>query len=207
MLAVFAVAASAANAQTRMGSRVTGGATSGCFADSHVHETWGPPDSVRLAAAVFWRGQPGWAESHGQAQADSVRRLIDSARASANRRRVTGAGVITPRADAWAEYNDQRRELTVAGQTYRLPGRDSTLVLLVDRVDRVGGEPTVTSRIILHPAYADTIRRMARTDPGAIAKAWDQLRTRWHAVLRADSTVRAFLEPSSQSGADHALCS
>jgi hypothetical protein len=50
----------------------------------------------------------------------------------------------------WAELDRDGNTLYVLGRPYALPPQDSTLVILVDRVDRVGGEPFVLGSAVIN---------------------------------------------------------
>src|SRR5688500_17800430 len=76
--------------------------------------------------------------------------VVCSAIAEAQRRSGSGisGGTITPRATAWVEYDDRTGVVLVLNQEWRVPRRDSALVLLVDRIDRVGGDPIVEAVMV-----------------------------------------------------------
>jgi hypothetical protein len=150
LLASVALASTALGQQSH-GAGISGGSGLGTSID-YVREHWGPPDSVRLAAAVIWSGHSVWNLSVGEGEAAASRALQDSAsRTSAERHRL-GGGTVTTRANAWLEYDESARTVYVWNQPFRAASRDSTLVLLVENVDGVDGAPRIASVMVAHAA-------------------------------------------------------
>jgi hypothetical protein len=191
---LLVVCAAAASAQSNRGSGISGGALSEHVSVDFVREHWGPPDSVRLAAAVLWRGNSDWALSHGPAESARARAAMDSAARDANRRGVQAGGTITVAGNAWVEYNDRARTLSVLQRTYMVPASDSTLVLLVDRVDHIGGEPLVASMVLACNTEPDATRTPDADGRHDMIAGMRKMSDHWRTCLLRDSVVRAFVE-------------
>lgn len=101
-----------ASAQSHRGSGISSAGIGGVSVE-YVREHWGPPDSVRLGAAILWRGQSDWAVSHGPVESERSRAAMDSARRAATVRGVQAGGTITAAANAWVEYDDHARTVSV----------------------------------------------------------------------------------------------
>ena len=178
-----------AEAQRHSGSGISGG-----FGPSHssdyVRIHWGPPDSTQLVAAIFFRGSTNWG-SLAHHERDWAERAADSAVRAAEARGNQAGGTITPRATAWVEYDDRRGVVLVLNQEWRVLRRDSALVLLVDRIDRVGGDPTVQAVMVrVSPVPASQPREpdAAPRDP------LEAVYSHWNNALRANDKVRGFLD-------------
>lgn len=174
-------------AQAQRGAGISGGTFSPGVDANYVREHWGPPDSVRLAAAVLWRGTPGWTSN----RAPGVQPKLDSLQQAALRHHVLAGGTISPVADAWVEYDQQARSITILGRAYSLAPGDSTMVLMVDRVDHVGGEPSVSAINVVCGTTPD-----ADLSPGLTEDVVQSIRQQtasWKACLRRDPRVAAFL--------------
>ena len=184
------VCAAAASAQSHRGSGISGDAFGEHVSIEFIREHWGPPDSVRLAAVVLWRGSSDWALSHGPVESAQARAAMDSARRDANRRGVQAGGTITVAGNAWVEYDDRSRTLSVLQHTYRAPASDSALVLLVDRVDHVGGDPLVASMLLACAPEPDA----TNTPDADLIAGMRRMSDHWRTCLLRDSVVRAFVE-------------
>lgn len=110
--------------------------------------TTGRSDWMRFV--VLWRGQPGWQMSHmtpeQRAEADRIGREAMAAATLANRSLMGSPGGAVP---YWAELDRDNNKLFVLGNQYTIPERDSTLVILVDHVDHVGGDPAIVAAAML----------------------------------------------------------
>lgn len=100
---------------------------------------------VHLAAMVVWRGQPDWFTTSGENARAAVRDSTARRRA-ARQGRHPAAGICIPARCAWTEFDPDRRSVHLLGRSFRLPARDSTLVLLVDGADRP--TPAIRSFVI-----------------------------------------------------------
>jgi hypothetical protein len=181
-----------ASAQSHRGSGISGAGIGGVVSVEYVREHWGPPDSVRLGAAILWRGQSDWAVSHGPVESERSRTAMDSARRAATTRAVQAGGTITVAANAWVEYDEHARTVSVLNHSYSLPAGDSALVLLVDRVDHVGGEPIVVPLVL--PCAADADPTYASPPDGGrdIMASMRDWAAHWRGCLLREPAVRAF---------------
>jgi hypothetical protein len=134
----------------RLGRRVT--------ADYHTRRRGREP--VDLSYVILWRGQPGWFEQRGAFVGPSANSAWAGPRARGHRRTVAfAAGTVS-----W-EYDE-------IGRVLRILSRDIVLtddnVVLVDRVDGVGGGPMVvgTARVARHhPSPRNDLDRLTRDSP------------------------------------------
>ena len=194
---LYLVCSSAVAAQSHSGSGISGGAIGGVSAN-YLRLHWGSPDSVRLAAAILWRGRSDWGVSHGPIEAQRSREAMDSARRDANARRVEAGGTITAAANAWVEYDRRERTVKVLNHSYSLPVGDSTLVLLVDHVDHIGGDPSVVPVVVACAADSDVTYSSPSSGGRDIIKIMRELEEYWRTCLLESSTVRAFVESRSR---------
>lgn len=99
---------------------------------------------------VLWRGQPGWRINKpgqaGQAEGERAYREASAAATLANRSLMGLPGGANT---FWLELDRASDMLYLLGNQYSIPSRDSTLVILVDRVDRVGGQPFVVGSAVI----------------------------------------------------------
>lgn len=101
---------------------------------------------------VLWRGQPGWRMLRGitpEERAESER-VYRQASAAATLAGHSIMGGYAGRAAYWAEVDHDDNVMFVLGKSYPIPPKDSTLVILVDRVDHVGGEPYVVGAAVIN---------------------------------------------------------
>jgi hypothetical protein len=99
---------------------------------------------------VLWRGQPGWQRTRtdpaARAESERVFREASAAATLANRSLMGLSGGAAP---FWAELDRENNQLYVLGNQYAIPQRDSTLVILVDRIDGVGGPSFVVGAAVI----------------------------------------------------------
>jgi hypothetical protein len=152
-LALMLVAAAPLMAQTRGGGS---GGTQGLservqitYQQRYVETSSGRSDWMRFI--VLWRGQPGWQYSRGvsaeeRRQSEQAFREASAAATLAGRSLMGGS---SGRAAYWAEVDRDENTIYLLGAAYHVPVKDSTLVILVDRVDRVGGEAFVVGSAVI----------------------------------------------------------
>lgn len=174
---VLAVLPAIAAAQHTSGSSISAGGGAYSSVD-YVSVHWGPPDSTQLVAAVIFRGAEPWGRS-GSEDTALERQARDSAYQATRARGNLGAGSITRRGDAWVEYDDRTSTVSVLSQSWHVPRRDSALVLLVDRIDSVGGKPVAQAVFVPVTPIQDDMR--------AAYEHWDT-------ALRVNQRVRTFLD-------------
>jgi len=185
-----------AGAQTHRGAGISGATVANGVSADYVRFHWGPPDSVRLGAAVLWRGTTAWALSRNGAEADWARAAMDSARKDAERRGAQAAGTITASANAWVEFDQRTARVTVLRRSYPLVAKDSALVLLVDHVDHVGGDPTVRSITVNCPKIA--VATNGQSDQRqAMLEGMRLMNQSWRACLLSDPRVADFVNRTS----------
>lgn len=127
-------------------------------------------------------------------QVDTLRPSVDSAITNRERRSRDSAAMVAVRKGRnsagipmgghwyWAEYN--RDSVFVLGQAFGFAGRDSVVVVMVDRADRIGGDPVVIGAATFGAVPAAFWGLV--TDPprqGRILASW----------LRRSPPARAFL--------------
>jgi len=167
------------SAQQISGSGISGAGGSSTSWD-YVRVHWGP-DTTQLVAAVFFRGSSNWGAVTAQESQWAVRASDSASRAAESRGHRSG-GTITPRARAWVEYDDEGSEVIVLDRKWRLPRRDSALVILVDRIDGVGGSRMISTVMVpVSPL----------SDPHGDVDAWY---SHWDRALRANTTVRDYMD-------------
>ena len=101
---------------------------------------------------VLWRGQPGWHSGRGatpDARSESEHAYREAS-AAATMAGHSIMGGYAGHAAYWAELDREANTLFVLGKAYPLPAKDSTLVILVDRVDHIGGEPYVVGAAVIN---------------------------------------------------------
>jgi len=116
---------------------------------ARVNDTTGSTHWFQVV--LLWRGQPDWASMTGVAARSDGTRDRDTTGLGEALRQYHAARKAALMDDAvflggqrgpiayTARLDSARRNLTVLGRTLRVPARDSALVVLVDRVDHVGG--------------------------------------------------------------------
>lgn len=108
---------------------------------------------------ILWRGQPGWESDVGvnAAQRDAAKRMFDQARIAALTadHGFLGGGGGHP---YWAEIDRQNRKISVLGREFDLPARGSALVVLVDRLDGIGGPTTVIGSAVVDGQLGPEVR-------------------------------------------------
>lgn len=100
---------------------------------------------------ILWRGQPGWQHTNSAArQTDRLAdlRAYEDARvaAIAANHSFFGGGGTNP---FWAELDRESHRISALGRDFVLPSRGSALVVLVDRLDKVGGAPVVIGSAVV----------------------------------------------------------
>jgi hypothetical protein len=149
---------------------------------------------------ILWRGQPGWAGI------DSNRTLPDTsamARALGNYNAAHKAALMN---DAmflggysrgvayYAELDSARTTLKILNRSFRVPPRDSALIVLVDRTDGVGGVPTVTRTVVVDGRFPEppTPKTWTSGDTIFTIRVPDRDQENLLMVLQRDPAVAAF---------------
>jgi hypothetical protein len=145
---------------------------------------------------VLWRGD---STSLARPVPPERRQAYEEGREGAARARRGVFGSSWGGAATLAETNGERTEVVVLGQTFPLPGGDTTLVIMADRADGVGGPPVLHGAVRL-PANVPASFWGAIWRPGDPARTAEQLRElsdRQHAtvldLLRTAAPVAEFL--------------
>ena len=135
-------------------------------------------DAATIEAVIVARGAAGWKSTERSRTTAPAPAAADSASLSTSAD-LGGVRVGYDRSSNVAWVHNERVVL------------DSFNVVLVDRIDGVGGEPTVAQRVRITPAIALAPGECgARTNPTTMVWA-DSIRAR----LMRNSTVRAFATP------------
>jgi hypothetical protein len=136
-----------------------------------------------LVALVLWRGQAGWHQrQQPRAEASDARRAYRAALRTAE---DAGRGFVGGQSGGIvyaAAYDSD--SLYVLDHSYPLPSGDSALVVMVDRVDSVGGNPAVVG----------TANIEARLAPEFRTKQWVSGDTLFIIRPRETERTRIFLE-------------
>jgi hypothetical protein len=148
-----------------------------------------------MRAIVLWRAQPGWCAR--PCRGFDTRTLDDSLttlreRAVAATRAGSGGsanGVLW-----WAELARSGDSIYVRGSAIALGAPDSTLVIVVDRVDAVGGAPEIvaTTRVPARPLPAVVNRWPTRNLVAPMATAGAAVTS----MVRQSPKIAAFLDLS-----------
>jgi hypothetical protein len=162
-----------------------------------------------LQFVVLWRGQSGWSGGRRGLDTATLRRAqaeYNTARKAALARDGLFVGGQSGGVAYTAEADSARRTLTVLGQRFSIPRGDSALIVMVDRIDGVGGDPIVAATRVVESRLPDVpaertwtsgdttfIVRPRGREPGS-----DRLNI--EAMLGRDSTVAAFLRVGALGG-------
>lgn len=156
----------------------------------------------RLAATVLYRGRAGWVKRPGRGTGlGGGEGLVgDNATTAAAGRELRTRGVSS--FGGGAHYDPAGRTLWVLGRAFSLGdtrgGAPTALVVLVDRVDSVGGPPVVagTARIAatLPPELQNPSARLALAAADPATPRRSSLEA-FAEMLRRSAEVRAFLTP------------
>jgi hypothetical protein len=182
---------------------------------AYLCESLPDPGSVRLAAAVVWRGVPspaalmggggllGWLRSArhrlwlrfgplGFDVSVAGRPLFGGDWGVASR---VGCVGLPPRGEPLAYYDDNSRTLRVLGRVITAPTDGRTIVALVDASGSRAAAPRLTLRNVPTPSI--TVPTLVPLSPADVAASHSYILSEhpaWTAALRADPTVRDFLE-------------
>ena len=169
-------------------SRVQGGTMT-------LHEGQGRDRREWLQAVVLWRAS----DRIGDGYSSDVAPLIERARrtaqfASAEAGRQFLGGFYS-NGFHYADYSADRRRLWVLGREYALPERDSALVVMVDRVDGVGGPVVIAGYAYMTAQLPERywLKSWMSGDTTFMVHPRDQQHLLLEA-LRGVTAVRAFIE-------------
>jgi hypothetical protein len=150
---------------------------------------------------ILWRGQPGWSDLKSSIPLpDSTARVralanYDLARKTALMRDAIFLGGNARGIGYYAELDSARTVVTILDHSYRIPPRDSALIVLVDRIDGVGGMPTVTGTAIVDGRFPtpQTPKTWTSGDTVFTIRVPDRQQENMLMVLQRDTIVAAFL--------------
>lgn len=111
-----------------------------------------------MQVVVLWRGQPSWAAPTGALDAVALRAATDEYRRAEASAIVANAVVLGGQAGAvayLAQVDSGRTAVTVLGQRFALPPRDSALIVMVDRIDGSGGRPAIVGTAVVDGRLPD----------------------------------------------------
>jgi hypothetical protein len=109
------------------------------------HAGAGAAEQNSLVALVLWRGQEGWRDRATASDIHRAYRAAMRAAEDADRRFMGGqeGGIVFA-----AAFDED--SLYVLDHSYALPRGDSALVVMVDRIDSIGGIPAVIATAAIH---------------------------------------------------------
>ena len=177
-------------ARAQNGAGISGQSFENGVSANYVREHSGPTNSVRLIAVVLWRGATEWTMIPGPSAAIARARL-DSVRMTSERRGVLAGGTVTATANAWVEYEAGSRTIAVLNRAYPAGQGDSTAVIMVDRVDHVGGDPIVSTANVVCGSNPGPDLHAGFT--AAARQSTIDMMQHWRDCLNADPAVAAFL--------------
>lgn len=186
LMAVPGAAPAAGQVPPYRGAGISGGRLANDVDADYIGDLWGPPDSVRLAAAVLWRD--GAARTANRGATSEVERVrLDSLREDAQRRGMLVGGTE----NSMVLYDPRDRSVVVLDRSYAVSHDDSTTVLMVERPARAGDDPVVsTATIACSPTPGPAIR--PGFTPAELRTSPDPTQ-HWEACLLRDTRVAAFL--------------
>ena len=120
------------------------------YLERHRRDTSGSARWIQVV--VLWRGQPGWAAPTGARDTVALRAATDEYRRAEASAILANGVVLGGQAGAvayLAQVDSGRTAVTVLGQRFALPPRDSALIVLVDRIDGSGGRPAVVGTAVV----------------------------------------------------------
>jgi hypothetical protein len=157
----------------------------------HYHQAYRDSAGTRtdwMQFVILWRGQPDWESGVALSAEDRAAglRAFEQARlaASVADRGFLGGGGPNP---YWAEIDRDNQHLYVLGQEFTIPARGSTLVVLIDRIDRVGGPPVVIGSAVVDGQLPPDVR----------GKTWTSGDTTF-SIRPSKSGIEVFLETLRQ---------
>jgi hypothetical protein len=133
---------------------------------------------------VIWCGQPGWdrrAATLVPTQQAALARNVAMVRAAEDSAARAGGrlkGHATERLVWTVGFDPTARQVYVLGRGYRVPAGDSALLLVVGRVDSVGGPPSVIATASISAIFPDGMRRGSPAGPEAFLAGVTELRRR-----------------------------
>jgi hypothetical protein len=122
--------------------------------------------------------------------------LADSATAASNERRRWSGGTITPRGEAWVEFDPRARAVHIRGQRFAAVGHDSVLVILVDDTAGSPIETHIETRALPPVVSVDRVRATLTTGESLVTATMER-EHEWNAALGADLQIMTFLGSES----------
>jgi hypothetical protein len=151
---------------------------------------------------ILWRGQPGWQSASAANDADQAAALreYEAARVAAvvANRGFFGSGGAAP---YWGEIDNRNQRLYLLGQEFALPPRGSALVVLIDRIDRVGGAPIVIGSAVIDGQLPPEVRSRTWTsgDTTFTIRPSRSGTDAFLETLKQDPAIAAFLAETPRS--------
>lgn len=160
--------------------------------DAAVESRW-------LRVVVLWRGQSDWSRGGGGFDGAKMRAAsgqYNTARRTASGRDGMLLGGLRGSVSYTAELDSTRTALTVLEQRFSVPHGDSALVVMVDRIDGVGGDPVIAGAKVVESRLPDGPAEQTWTHGDTTftvhARGRDD-RTDIETVLGRDPVVAAFM--------------
>jgi hypothetical protein len=155
-----------------------------------IRETWGPPDSIRLVAAVLFRAPPGVQLTRNGPETERAKGMTDSLVRDGRRRGVWSGGFVTPHSDQWIEFDPKSRTVYTQGRQWRATSHDSILVVLVDQRVTAGEKSVIVVENVFCPPDVD-----GSLKPGAdLTSAMREQAGKWELALLGDYNVQRLLK-------------
>ena len=150
-----------------------------------------------VQVVLLWRGQPGWAGRTAALDSVERRQAIDEYRRARAGAILTNATVLGGQSGAvtyLAQIDSASKAVTVLGQTFALPPRDSALIVLIDHIDWRGGQPAIVGTAVVDGRLPDLspMRMWASGDTTFTVTPPDNLDEGLKVTLLRDPTVAAF---------------
>ncbi|MGH9885827.1 MAG: hypothetical protein ACREBE_09880, partial [bacterium] len=118
---------------------------------SHSHRDSAGQSSAWMSYVVLWRGQAGWGtprSGNPAVAAEMARQQMEAQLAVMAADRVFMGG-SNGSISYGSEIDRRGSRLYLLGQEYAIPERDSALVIMIDRVDGIGGPPVVVAAAVI----------------------------------------------------------
>jgi hypothetical protein len=187
---------------TELSSRVSTSYLAASLTEASRETRW-------LQFVVLWRGQSGWSQGRQRLDTAMLRKAqtaYNTARHAALARDGVFIGGQSGGVAYTAEADSARVTLTVLGQRFSIPRRDSALIVMVDRIDGVGGDPIVAGTRVVESRLPEVPAERTWTSGDTTfivrprGRETGSDRANIESVLERDSTVAAFWRADSFGG-------
>jgi hypothetical protein len=152
-----------------------------------------------LQAVVLWRFSKPMPPDFGGSNPHVIANATRRARIASEKIGRSSVGGFFAKGFYALEYSRDRNMVWVLDKAFRIPRRDSAIVVIVDRVDGIGGAPIVIGHeyISARQPYLDGRKRRTSVDITRVVR--DDRNQLLQAALSTNPKVRAFLSGESDS--------